>query len=77
MADRLELATEGHGGLRRWEQFTRFRVGSSITGVIWSEDGPSWRALLVTYPDTIVARIRQQTYYFQHSRLLRRMDYFA
>jgi hypothetical protein len=23
--DLLKLAIEGHGGLRRWEQFTRFR----------------------------------------------------
>jgi hypothetical protein len=30
----------------------------------WHEDGQTWRTLLVTYPDTIVAHHRQQTYYF-------------
>jgi hypothetical protein len=180
--DLLKLAIEGHGGLRRWEQFTRFRVAGSITGAIWalkgqpglldgvvlegeardqrltitpfprpgqyatwepyrqaiatadgvpvaerrdpaaafagttrqapwdelqaayfageanwnyfvapflfarsdfvteeiapwSEDGQSWRALLVTYPDTIVAHTRRQTYYFDSAGLLRRLDY--
>jgi hypothetical protein len=43
----------------------------------WSEDGQSWRARLVTYPDTIVAHTRQQTYYFDDSGLLRRVDYGA
>jgi len=28
--DLLKLAIEGHGGLRRWEQFTRFRVAGSF-----------------------------------------------
>jgi hypothetical protein len=41
----------------------------------WHEDGQSWRALLVTYPDTIVAHTRQQTYYFDDAGLLRRLDY--
>jgi hypothetical protein len=178
----LKLAIEGHGGLRRWEQLSRFRVAASITGAIWalkgqpglldgvvlagetrdqrltitpfprpgqyatwepyrqtietadgvlvaerrdpaasfagttrsapwdelqaayfaseanwnyfvapfifarvdfeteengtwSEDGQTWRRLLVTYPDTIVAHNRQQTYYFDHDGLLRRLDY--
>jgi hypothetical protein len=178
----LKLAIEGHGGLRRWEQLSRFRVAASITGAIWalkgqpglldgvvlacetrdqrltitpfprpgqyatwepyrqtietadgvlvaerrdpaasfagttrsapwdelqaayfaseanwnyfvapfifarvdfeteengtwSEDGQTWRRLLVTYPDTIVAHHRQQTYYFDHEGLLRRLDY--
>jgi len=26
MSDLLELAIKGHGGLRRWQQFSRFRV---------------------------------------------------
>ena len=30
----------------------------------WHEDGQTWRPLLVTYPDSIVAHTRQQTYYF-------------
>ncbi len=41
----------------------------------WHEGGQVWRALLVTYPDTIVAHHRQQTYYFDGTGLLRRLDY--
>jgi hypothetical protein len=41
----------------------------------WHEDGQVWRRLLVTYPDAIVAHCRQQTYYFDDSGLLRRLDY--
>ena len=182
MADLLNLAVEGHGGMRRWEQLSRFRVAASVTGAIWDlkgkpglltdvvlegetrdqrltitpfpgpgqyttwepyrqsiettdgivvdercdpaaafagltrhspwdylqvayfageanwnyltapfilarsdfitqeiepwpEDGQTWRSLLVTYPDTIVAHTRQQTYYFDDDGLLRRLDY--
>ena len=182
MNDLLKLAIEGHGGLRRWEQITRFRADASVTGTIWAikgkpspldrvvlegetrhqrltitpfpepgryttwkphrqtidttdgvllatrsdpaaafvgmtrespwddfqvayfaceglwnyfvapflfarddfvtaeteawhEDGQSWRGLLVTYPDTIAAHTRQQTYYFDDAGLLRRLDY--
>lgn len=41
----------------------------------WHEDGQTWRSLLVTYPDTIVAHHRQQTYHFDDAGLLRRLDY--
>ena len=41
----------------------------------WQEDGHSWRSLLVTYPASIVAHTRQQTYYFDDDGLLRRIDY--
>jgi hypothetical protein len=41
----------------------------------WHEDGQVWRSLLVTYPDTIVAHHRQQTYCFDDAGLLRRLDY--
>jgi hypothetical protein len=182
MNDLLKLAIEGHGGLRRWAQISRFRVAASITGAIWPlkgkpgppgavllegetrdqrltitpfpepgrsstwapdrqtvettdgvliaergdpaatfvgtipespwdefqvayfiglgtwnyfvapflfarddfvteeieprrEDGQSWRALQVTYPDTVAALTRQQTYYFDDAGLLRRLDY--
>ena len=51
MNDLLQLAIEGHGGMRRWEQIFRFRVAVSITGTIWALKGkpgpldPScWRA---------------------------------
>jgi hypothetical protein len=182
MNDLLTLAIEGHGGMRRWEQISRFRVAASITGAIWTlkgqpglldgvvldgetrdqrliitpfpqtgqyttwepyrqtietiegipagerrdpaasfggttrqapwdelqvayfageanwnyfvapfllsrsdfiieetapwhEEGQTWRSLLVTYPDTIVAHCRRQTYYFDDAGLLRRLDY--
>ena len=182
MNDLLELATSAHGGMRRWEQISRFRAAASITGAIWAmkgkpglldnvvlagesrdqrltitpfpgpgryatwepyrqtigttegvpvaerrdpaasfagltlespwdefqvayfasqahwnyftapfifarsdftaeetepwhEDGQTWRSLLVTNPDTIVAHCRQQTYYFDDAGLLRRLDY--
>jgi len=35
----LKLAIEGHGGLRRWEQLSRFRVAASITGATWALKG--------------------------------------
>jgi hypothetical protein len=41
----------------------------------WHEDRQVWRALLVTYPGTIVAHHRQQTYCFDRAGLLRRLDY--
>jgi len=182
MNDLLKLAIEGHGGIRRWEQITRFRAAVSITGAVWAlkgkpglldgvvldgetrdqrliiapfpqpgryttwepyrqtieatdgmllaerrdpaavfagttrsapwdefqvayfageanwnyfvapfifarddfvteetepwhEDGQTWRTLLVTYPDTIVAHHREQTYCFDDGGLLRRLDY--
>jgi hypothetical protein len=44
-------------------------------GERWHEDGQIWRRLLVTYPDTVAAHCRQQTYYFDDDGLLRRLDY--
>ena len=41
----------------------------------WHEDGQTWRRLLVSYPDAIVAHTRRQTYYFDGDGLLRRLDY--
>jgi hypothetical protein len=41
----------------------------------WHEDGQVWRSLRVTYPHDIVAHCRQQTYYFDETGLLRRLDY--
>lgn len=41
----------------------------------WREDGRVWRALLVTFPDSLVTHSRQQTYYFDDTGLLRRLDY--
>ena len=35
MNDLLQLAVNAHGGLRRWEQISRFRAAASITGAIW------------------------------------------
>lgn len=39
MNDLLELAVEGHGGLRNWQRFTRFRAALSITGPLWALKG--------------------------------------
>jgi hypothetical protein len=41
----------------------------------WNEGGQTWRSLLVTYPESVVAHTRQQTYYFDDAGLLRRLDY--
>ncbi len=38
-AELLDLAVDAHGGLRRWEEITRFRVAASITGTIWAMKG--------------------------------------
>jgi hypothetical protein len=35
----LKLAVEGHGGIQRWEQISRFRAAVSITGAIWALKG--------------------------------------
>ncbi|HEU4347379.1 MAG TPA: hypothetical protein VFR35_06280 [Actinoplanes sp.] len=35
MNDLLALAIQGHGGSRRWQQFSRFHAGISITGALW------------------------------------------
>ena len=34
MNDLLALAIRGHGGLRRWQQLSRFRAVASISGAI-------------------------------------------
>jgi hypothetical protein len=48
--------------------------GTEETGP-WEENGQVWHRLLVTYPDSIVAHTRQQTYYFDNDGLLQRLDY--
>jgi hypothetical protein len=37
--DLLKLAIDGHGGLPRLQQITRFRAAASITGAIWTLKG--------------------------------------
>jgi hypothetical protein len=37
--DLLQLAVDAHGGLRRWEQISRFRAVGSITGAVWDLKG--------------------------------------
>jgi len=37
--DLLILAIDGHGGMHRWEQISRFRAAASITGAIWALKG--------------------------------------
>src|ERR687890_317282 len=39
MNDLLALAINGHGGLRRWQQLSRFRAVASIRGAIWALKG--------------------------------------
>jgi hypothetical protein len=39
VTDLLKLAVEAHGGLQRWEQFSRFSAAASITGAIWDLKG--------------------------------------
>jgi hypothetical protein len=41
----------------------------------WREDGEVWRRLVITYPDSIVAHARQQTYCFDERGRIRRLDY--
>jgi hypothetical protein len=41
----------------------------------WLEDGEMWRRLVVTYPGSVVAHHREQTYSFDDDGLLRRLDY--
>ena len=41
----------------------------------WREDRQTWRTLLVTYPDTLVAHTQQQTCYIDDDRAARRLDY--
>ena len=41
----------------------------------WEEDGEQWRALRVTFPDTIVSHTRNQVSYFGPDGLLRRHEY--
>jgi hypothetical protein len=35
----LALAINGHGGMHRWGQISRFRAAASITGAIWALKG--------------------------------------
>jgi hypothetical protein len=39
MNDLLALAIKGHGGLRRWQQLSRFRATTSTTGALWVMKG--------------------------------------
>jgi hypothetical protein len=43
----------------------------------WREDGETWRALRVRFPEGLPAHSREQTYYFDDRGLLRRNDYTA
>ena len=43
----------------------------------WREDGDTWRALRVRFPDDVPAHSREQLYYFDDQGLLRRNDYTA
>ena len=39
MNEVLALAVDAHGGMRRWEQVSRFRTEVSITGTLWADKG--------------------------------------
>lgn len=39
MNDLLDRAVRAHGGARRWERFSRFRITASVTGAIWAMKG--------------------------------------
>lgn len=41
----------------------------------WVEDGQTWRRLAVDFPDSIANHNAHQTFYYDSSFLLRRMDY--
>jgi hypothetical protein len=43
----------------------------------WTENGETWRCLRVRYPEGVPAHCRQQELYFDHTGLLRRLDYSA
>ena len=75
-----ELQVAYFAGEANWNYFVApflFTRGDFITEETWPwrEDGQIWRTLLVTYPDTVAAHTRQQTYYFDDTGLLRRLDY--
>lgn len=46
-------------------------------GEPWSEDGETWRRLLVTFPDRVITHSSEQTFYVNESGHIRRMDYNA
>ena len=67
-------------GLAMWNYFVSpFLLARAdfVVGEIepWQEDGQTWRRLMVTYPDTVVSHSRLQTYCFDDSGLVRRLDY--
>ncbi len=75
-----DLQAAYFAGEANWNYFVApfiFNRPDFITEEIepWHEDGEVWRSLLVTYPQTVVAHTRQQTYYFDDAGLLRRLDY--
>ncbi len=43
----------------------------------WTEDGETWRALKVTFPESYVTHSAEQTIYFDERGLIRRQDYTA
>jgi hypothetical protein len=41
----------------------------------WVEDGETWRALKVTYPDSFPSHSKEQIHYFDAKGIMRRQDY--
>jgi hypothetical protein len=46
-------------------------------GEPWRVDGETWRRLEASFPDGLDTHSREQTFYFDHNRMLRRHDYVA
>jgi hypothetical protein len=46
-------------------------------GEPWESDGETWRRLEVSFPADVDTHSREQTFYFDDARLLRRHDYIA
>jgi hypothetical protein len=52
------------------------REGVEVTeGEPWPADGETWRRLEASFPDGLDTHSREQTFYFDDDRLLRRHDY--
>jgi hypothetical protein len=54
------------------------REGVEVTeGEPWPADGETWRRLEASFPDGLDTHSREQTFYFDEDRMLRRHDYVA
>jgi hypothetical protein len=57
--DLLALAIDAHGGMKRWDQLSRFRAAMSMTGTLWDQTGrPGLLTDVVMEGDTRDQRLR-------------------